>query len=503
MTVTIRDRRDFSLDNVCRVAIGGEKVRFAPAAMGRMTKAYEAFQTYVDTHRDRFIYGVTSGGGPTAKVHKSPEEMRRLHARGNPFTGLSFARRDLPPEVVRASVFAMLAMYAEGTNAVEPGRAKAVAKLLDGDLPRIPEQGLVVPGEILARFFLVDLLPPRARKGFEIGGANGSPFTNGMGALAAVYAGRRLALAERVFALSVEAFNAPLEAYDPALKALWGDPYEGQALDALGRLLKGARTKDRRFYQAPVSWRILPRVLGQAHRAQAQLADTAAISMRVIASNPTYVPPAMADRKRDPHGKTMSTGSYHNAILPPAMDAMAASWVDLAELARRHAIKLHRGDISQLPDLLIPEGQNVGSPETTAYLEWVPFGFVEEMRRLAEQPAGLLSPVEPAASEQDDISAPGEFSWLMERRVAHLFDHVLVVTAVSASQALHLMKRRPAPPLRRFLDEIREIFPPAGPRALAPDATRLTEGFTEAVEGAAGFGLPSLGRRPAAARRAA
>ncbi|MEQ8370730.1 MAG: hypothetical protein RIC83_08670, partial [Alphaproteobacteria bacterium] len=124
-------------------------------------------------------------------------------------------------------------------------------------------------------------------------------------------------------------------------------------------------------------------------------------------------------------------------------------------------------------------------------------------RRLAEQPAGLLSPVEPAASEQDDISAPGEFSWLMERRVAHLFDHVLVVTAVSASQALHLMKRRPAPPLRRFLDEIREIFPPAGPRALAPDATRLTEGFTEAVEGAAGFGLPSLGRRPAAARRAA
>ncbi|MDF0752996.1 hypothetical protein NLU14_22475, partial [Marinobacter sp. 71-i] len=80
----------------------------------------------------------------------------------------------------------------------------------------------------------------------------------------ALAARRRLRRVEQVFALSIEAFRAPLEHYDAALETLWGDEHEAAALRGLRTLLAGG-TSERRNYQAPVSFRIVPRVLGQAH----------------------------------------------------------------------------------------------------------------------------------------------------------------------------------------------------------------------------------------------
>ena len=50
--------------------------------------------------------------------------------------------------------------------------------------------------------------------------------------------------------------------------ALWGDEYEAAALRGLREFLVGAGG-GRRNYQAPVSYRIVPRILGHAHRALA------------------------------------------------------------------------------------------------------------------------------------------------------------------------------------------------------------------------------------------
>src|SRR5581483_5314805 len=211
-------------------------------------------------------------------------------------------------------------------------------------------------------------------------------FTTGMSAVAAIQARRRLELAARVFALSVEAFNAPLAAYDPALKGFWGDRYEGQAIDSLNEHLRGARTKGRRAFQAPVSYRVLPRILGQAYRAVAALEEVSAISLQAIASNPGY---SLPDR-RHPLGHTFSNAGYHNAICPPALDNVSASWVDLAQLAHRHISKLHKGETSLLPDRLYPPDADPLTRASTGGLDFVPNGFIEEMRLLA-QPSLLSS----------------------------------------------------------------------------------------------------------------
>ncbi len=477
MTVVLNDRSDFSLDHLRRVALEGEGVRFGKRALAVMAASHEAFQTYVAAEPGHFIYGLTSGHGPAAARRFSLDEARARRRRGVPFLGLSFGDGSLPECMVRATVFAVLAMYVEGHCAAEPERAATYAALLDGRMPKIPDQGLTAPGEMMPFFYLFRALPRHHGEGLQVSAGNGAAATAGMTGVQAIFARRRLDLAERLFALSIEAFNAPLEAYDPALKALWGDRYESQALDALRRSLEGAATAGRRPYQAPVSYRILPRVLGQARRSVTDLEAAAAATLRGLLPNPAFLPPS----RRHPLGRTLSSGAFHNALGPQALDAVAACWVDLAGLAHRHIVKLHKGDVSLLPDRLLPPGTDYLTGHSTTYLEFVPNGHIEEMRLLA-QPS-LLSPGAPGASTQDDVCAPGFMACRNELRVARLLDRVLAILAATASQALHVTGRDAPPALRELLGDVRRLFPPVrSRRLLGRDGARLATAITRAVE---------------------
>src|SRR4029450_2751421 len=119
---------------------------------------------------------------------------------------------------------------------------------------------------------------------------NGSPCAAAMLADSALSARRRLECVERVFALSIEAFQAPLEHYDEALEGLWGDEHEAAALRSLRQLLP-VGGQGRRTYQAPVSYRIVPRVLGHAHRALATAERAATVSLQPVSANPAYLAP--------------------------------------------------------------------------------------------------------------------------------------------------------------------------------------------------------------------
>ena len=476
MTVFLATRDDFTLPTLRRVALGWEEVELAPDALERIAQAHASFQEYVEHNRDGFIYMVTSGGGPDAGKRYSPAEARERRQRRMPWQGLSFGGGFLPEHTVRATALCLLPMMIEGHTGVHPSQARAVAELLAGPMPKLPVRGLTAAGEIMPLFYLLQAIPnARSPEWLTAGFGNGCPMANGMAGVCALLSRSRLRLAELAFALSIEAFKAPLEAYDPALAELWGDRYEAEALEALARLLEGAG-EDRRHYQAPVSWRILPRVLGQAHRSLAMLEQAASISLRQVASNPTYVLP----NDRDPLGRTLSTGAYHNGIAAPAIDRMAACWADLAALAQRHIVKFHKGGVSELPDRLLPPGTDITTAFSTTYLEYVPNDFVEQMRLLA-QPT-LLTPVEVAASEQDDVAVPSFIAYDKERRIAELFDATIAVLCVVASQALHVTGRPAQPPLRAFLERVRELVPPVeSSRPLGEECDALAQAFSRAI----------------------
>src|SRR5207248_2313680 len=156
-------------------------------------------------------------------------------------------------------------------------------------------------------------------------------------------------------------------------------------------------------------------------------------------------------------------------------------WADLAALAHRHAVKLHRGDVSGLPNRLLPEGTDYSTGASTAPLEVVPTDLVEHLRRLA-QPT-LLSSAELTSSDQDDIPITTPQAFANEREGARYLDAVLAILAASASQALHLTRRTPAPPLQPFLTSVRSVFPPVeSPRPLGFDCDALAHRFAAWIE---------------------
>ncbi|MGH3004506.1 MAG: aromatic amino acid lyase [Gaiellaceae bacterium] len=458
--IVLARRADIDLDALLRVAWRGEGVRIGPAALERIGECRRSFLELIDSDPAITVYGVTSGYGDRAAVRLTAEE-RKQQASRPPVAGASFGE-PLPERVTRGIVLARLANFLEGHGAVRPELAEAVAGMLDGGrLPPVPAQGNGGAGEILALGHLFHDLGRRL--GLEekesLALVNGSPCAAALVGDAALEARGRLRLAHEAFALSAEAFRAPLEAYSAELAELWGDEHETAALGALGALLEGS-SGERRAYQAPVSYRILPRLLGQAHRAFAEAERAAEISLRSVSDNPVYVPPD-GDH---PLGRVWSTGGYHNAQAPPALDGLAAAWADLAALAE-----------SQMEKLLLDER----AAENLRHLIMVEVGWAEEARHAAQRtllPRGGFG--------QNDVGAPSFLAWGRERAAGAALDAALAVLSVTASQALWVGEEEPAPPLAGFLAGVRELFPPASEiRPYGDELGRLADAFTTRIFG--------------------
>jgi histidine ammonia-lyase len=440
MTVTLESRHDLTLAAFRRVAWQRETVALEPAIGARMTAARAAFRALLDDERTT-IYGVTSGFGDRATLRLSPAE-RAEQAREAADRGVSFGE-PLPERVTRGIVFARLANLVDGHGAVRFEVAEAVAGMLAaGELPLVPSQGNGGSGEILALGHLFELMGQRLGLQEKEGNAlvNGSPCGAALLADGALAAEGRIALAYQAFALSVEAFAAPLEAYDPALAALWGDAGETAALGRLGALLAGARDA-RAGHQAPVSYRILPRVLGQAERALADAQRGASSSLSSVTDNPVFIPPGPGR----PRGRVFSTGGYHNALAPQQLHALTVVYADLCRLAERHVEALWMGPGKR---------QSVAVEELLSLALMVTTGWVEEAVAAAQPP--LMPRSGPG---QNDAGAPAFLAWRRNAAAAAALDACLALLFATATQIILADGIALAPPLRDRCARVVAICP--------------------------------------------
>jgi histidine ammonia-lyase len=450
MTVVVNTRDDFTLANFRRVSYGGESARLGGQARRALTAGV----------RQRAAVGPRG-------------QATVLEARWAA-SGVGFGGGYLDAAVVRGILFARLASLVSGRAAVRPAVAERVAALLDGPMPQVPLDGQVGTGErrpmalVLAGLGCDDL-----QQGEEEALLGGAPCSAALAADTAISARHRLEHAEAICALSIEGFRAPLGAYDEALDDLWGDPHEIAALRALRRHLEGAGTGERRFHQAPVSYRIIPRVLGQVHRAVAAVEKAAAVSLRSVTSDVVYV----SDETGRPAARAVRNGGYHNGMAYPALNALSAAWADLALVAERQVTALNTAETSGLPvNLTAPGALGNG---TYAY-GWAASSYVEEARAAAT-PALLPGVMEDPYA---DVLSPTFSAYRRERRAAECLDGVMAILAIVSSQALFVTGRNPAQPLSPVLSFVRSVFPPidgTGERDLSADGDRLQQALGAAA----------------------
>mgnify|MGYP001112293827 CR=1 FL=1 len=456
MQFEINSRADLTLDLYRRVAWQRDSVKLGAKAMQAMAESRARFLRLLEDPAIT-IYGVTSGYGHMASI-RLEGEARRAHARKAPRASVAAFGPPAPDRVARGIVLARLANFVEGHAAVTPALAAEVAAMLNGaPMPQVSMAGQGGAGEILWAAPLFIEIAER----FDLGEKdalsliNGSPAAAALIADAAIAMRRRLDLVERVFALSAEAIRAPLEAYDEAFDDLWEDPHEAAALRRLRALLQGGGV-ERRKYQAPVSYRILPRVIGQFRRVIAQAEEIAASSLRSVTDNPVFLP---ADAGH-PNGRIASNGGYHNARAYPALDNLAAACVDLCVLAERHTTKLLDGRYSLLPDQLQDGGGHIG------ILGFVQIGYAEEARRHAQRT--FLPGSEAGGFGQNDVAPLTGLAWRAQEEAGRCLDAALTMLSAVASQAFHVTGREAPPELQELLSMVRAEFPPVtGPQTFA------------------------------------
>lgn len=468
LTLELHRRSDITLAAYEQVAWKGSTVRIGQDAAGLMDRAHEAFAAMVAKRLaedpSAQIYAITFGPGDAGPVDLA-HDTRPTRV----WTGASFGE-PLPERVVRGIILARLANFLGGHTASRSEVAAGIAAMLDpgASTPTVPVQGTGGAGEILPLGHLFyDLsgklkLEPKERMAL----INGSPCAAALVADIALAARGRTALAESVFALSVEALGSPLEAYSADVEDLWGDAHETAALRSLRNLLEGHRP-ERMARQSPVSHRILARVLGQMRRAQAEAERAAVVSLASVTDNPVYIPP---DQAR-PLGTVFSTGGYHNTQAPAAIDAVAFQWADLCQLAERHTDRLFQHPATAP---LLYEAEF-----TYKQLHMVQDGWAEEARSLA-QPT-LLSL---GAWGQNDVPSQSFPAWRKAAGIGHCLDASL---AILATLAVHVLAEGALPvpgALAGLVEEVNVHVPPIREaRLVGPDLEALTQAFSDRVYG--------------------
>lgn len=441
---------------MARVGVDGESLRLGEQAIAAIAERRQEFLDFVDGNLDRRLYGITTRHHTGAKTVLDAEARDEYSSRlptipatvGDP----------LPERVTRMIVVARLADVLNGTACLRVETAKRMTGMLDSPLPSVPDRGHGEPGDIIA---LSHLFRAEFDGTLELGEGmaivNGSPVAVAVLCDTALAGRRRLPAVGYTLALAAAAAEAPQTHYSAHLDDAWKDPFQAAALTELRRLLEG-RDGAQRAYQAPVSFRSAPRVLGSALRCQASVEDVARLALPASSNNPIFV----GAHVEPPLGEIVSNGGYHSAVASPAMDAAARSWADLCQLVT--------AQVNQLVEA--PTGLVALEPEPQIALFYMTSaGWAEEARAAATPTLTSI-----AAAGQTDTGTLDVLAWRKAQDAGNALDQNLTLLAVVAAHTLARQERTATPALRDFCDGILERFPVgARPVEYGPRLAAVTE----------------------------
>jgi histidine ammonia-lyase len=452
--IVLRSLSDMNLANAERVAFDRARIELGDEAEAIITQGRARFEAFMEK-KGGYVYGSTTAPGSRAKVLLTAEESRRQGEILRHFVPAQAGHGGemLAERCVRLAVFARLSNTMTGSGKLRLSTARAVANLLHAT-PPVPMHAVACSGEVMPLTWLsepISDLPLAVGEAMAL--VNGSPFATAMACDVALTMRRRMKLAERIFAMSVEAAQCPATHFDPRLADGWRDPYYKDSLDRLRALLSHSERKQLN-HQAPTSWRVLPNVLAGALQSQAEVANAAQIGLQSLKDNPTFLRDTM-DSGQD---VVVSSGGYHDHRAAKSIDQVNSAMTDLCVLASRQVGHLLDGGLG-LPPLLAQAGDGVGAE----YLAW---GLTEPLttaRRAAEATTLDVSLQDPAGN-QSDIASLGFIAYGKHRVVARAFDACFASLAVTAALALEFRDAPLPAALRPFGELIKKTVRSVGRR---------------------------------------
>ncbi|MDE6284040.1 MAG: histidine ammonia-lyase [Muribaculaceae bacterium] len=275
---------------------------------------------------------------------------------------------------------------------------------------------------------------------------NGTQFMSAHGVYALIKSARLLRLADKIGAMSLEAFDGRPEPFGKEVNEVRNHAGQIQTAAEFRRLIEGSALARRKkaHVQDPYSFRCIPQVHGAAKDTFNYVWNRLQEEINAPTDNPTIFPD---------DNLIVSAGNFHGEPIALPMDFLAVAMAEIANISERRIYRLISG-VRGLPSFLVAKpGLNSGFmiPQYAA-------------ASIVSQSKGLCWPNSvdsiPSSQGQEDHVSMGSNSATKLLRVVDNTERVLAIELLNAAQALDF--RDPAqssPIISQWHKEYRKVVP--------------------------------------------
>jgi len=274
---------------------------------------------------------------------------------------------------------------------------------------------------------------------------NGSNFISGMGCLELSDAERWLRTQEVALAMTLEALNANMKAYDPRVHLVRGYPGAQECAENIRKLTEGSELLQRpgKKVQDAYSLRSSPQVIGAAKETFKWARYMLEIELNHAADNPTFFP----------DDDTVLTGAnFQGTPMAFALETVGMSVTTVAALSERRLNRLLNPHLSVgLPAFLTKGAGMFSGLMLTQYTA----GALVCENRVLSHPAATGSI--PAAADQEDFVSMGMTTAIKTRQILENAWYVVAIELMAAAQAFDFRAPvKPAPATQAAYEAVRK-----------------------------------------------
>jgi len=440
---------NLTIEDVVRVARGGEQIEIAPDGLQRIQKCRTVLEKKIDAHE--VMYGINTGIGELSEIVLDDDQVEKFqefliynHAAG--------IGDPAPIEHVRAAMLSRINLHCKGYSGCRPQIPLTYQAMLNagitpvmcekgsvgacGDLAPMSQVALSLMGQGEC-FFEGERMPTKVaqdKAGIPVPGLkardglsaiNGSNVIAGMSALMLYDAERWIKQAEIAAAMTLESLQANTRPYHSKLHELRGFRGAVTCASNLRRIMDESDLMTGKLkvkVQDAYSMRSTPQVIGSLRDFMAYTRKQVEIELNGAADNPVFLP----DEEL-----TLTGANFQATPVSMPLDMIGAGITMVSVLSERRLNRLLHPALSvQLPAFLT---KGAGMFSGLMLSQYTADTLVVEQRILSA-PSCIQSI--PAAADQEDFVSMGMNGALKTLQILKNARDIVGIELMAAAQAL-------------------------------------------------------------------
>jgi histidine ammonia-lyase len=462
------DGHCLAIEDVLAVARNRQHISLHPDAIGRINKCRGMLERKIS--KREIVYGVNTGIGELSEVVLTPEQVEK-YQRYLLYSHAAGCGDPCSEENVRAAMLSRLNTHCWGHSGIRLEVVETQVEMLNrgvtpvvcekgsvgacGDLSPMAQMAITLMGEGEV-FYLGKRMPAKQglaeagiptiifRERDGLAAINGSNFISGMGSLELCDAERWLKTQEVALAMTLEALNANMKAYDARIHVVRGYPGAQECAENIRKLTEGSELLERpgKKVQDAYSLRSSPQVIGAAREAFKWARYMLEIELNHAADNPTFFPDDDA---------VLTGANFQGTPMAFALENVGMSVTTVAALSERRTNRLLNPHLSVgLPAFLTKGAGLYSGLMLTQYTA----GALVCENRVLSHPAATGSI--PAAADQEDFVSMGMTTAIKTRQIIENAWYVVAIELMAAAQAFDFRAPvKPAPATQAAYEAVR------------------------------------------------